>query len=247
MFDIRRKTIFEIIIFLEIIIFSGILYWGYSNIGDESQRITNFGSTIASLAIVLLTTSLVYSNFSQHPEIAFIGFLIEPMSKEHEPVAKSEYMENVAGSKQVRNDKYSKRYFGLEKIVECESPPSFLNLRNDITNLGLSKGNIHEIRYYMTYPKQKQPYIAPNRFSLSNQERKTIRIKFPTSKMEDWGENLKEGILIFKFEGIGATNKLKKEIWISVSEDRKTINWSESKIIIYSYHVKNRVCNFFRI
>jgi hypothetical protein len=231
-FDIRRiSEKFGIVFFLEIVIFSYILYLGYSTIDDESQRIINFGSILASLAVVLLTTSLVYYNILlQFPEMAFTGFLIEPML-EDKHAAKNEYMENVAGGKQVRNDVYSRKFPKIKK-VECESSPSFLKLKNDITNLGLLEGNIHEIRYYMNYPKQKHPYILPKRCSLLHQQRKTIELPFPISEMKDWGENLKKGILIFKFEGIGATKKFEKEIWIHISDDRKTIEWSESKLII---------------
>jgi hypothetical protein len=163
-----------------------------------------------------------------YPEMAFIGFLVEPMSEEGEHVAEDEYTENVDGEKQVRNDCYSKKFPKI-KIVKCKSPPSFLKLKNDITNLGILEGNIHEIRYYMTYPKQEHPYIEPNRFPLLNQQRKTIGMRFPTYKMKDWGEKLEKGILIFKFEGIGATKKFEKEIRIRISDDRKTIEWSESK------------------
>jgi len=169
--------------------------------------------------------------------MAFIGFLVEPMSEEGKHVAKAGYIENVAGKKQVRNDCYSKKFPKI-KIVECISSPSFLKLKNDITNLGVLEGNIHEIRYYMTYPKQKHPYILPKRCSLLHQQRKTIELPFPISEMKDWGENLKKGILIFKFEGIGATKKFEKEIWIRISDDRKTIKWSESEIIICFHCIK---------
>lgn len=212
------------------------------SINDESQRIINFGSIVASLTVVLLTTSLVYYSFCQFPEMAFTGFLIEPMLGEDKHAAKIEYIENVAGGKQVRNDVYFKKFLKIKK-VECESSPSFLKLRNDITNLGLLEGNIHEIRYYcMNCPKQEHPYILPKRCSLLHQQRKTIELSFPISEMNDWGKKLKKGVLIFKFEGIGATKKFEKEIWIHISDDLKTIKWSESKLIISITKFWIRIC-----
>ena len=212
------------------------------SINDESQRIINIGSIVASLAVVLLTTSLVYHSFCQIPEMAFIGFLVEPMLENGNHAAKTEYLENVAGGKQVKNDAYFIKLLKIKK-VECESPPSLLKLRNDITNLGLLEGHIHEIRYYcMNCPKPEHPYIVPKRWSLLHQQREVIELSFPISEMIDWGEKLEKGVLIFKFEGIGATEKFEKEIYIHISDGLKTIKWSESKLIISITKFWIRIC-----
>ena len=212
------------------------------SINDESQRIINIGSIVTSLVVVLLTASLVYYSFCQFPEMAFTGFLVEPMLENNKHAAKTEYLENVADGKQVRNDVYYIKFPKIKK-VECESPPSLLKLRNDITNLGLLEGHIHEIRYYcMNCPKPEYPYIVPKRWSLLHQQRETIELPFPISEMIDWGENLEKGVLIFKFEGIGATKKFEKEIWIHISDDLKTIKWSESKLIISITKFWIRIC-----
>lgn len=242
MFDIRRiSKQFGLIFFLEIVVFLFILYLSYS-INDESQRIIYIGSIVTSLIVVLLTTSLVYYNYCKIPEMAFTGFLVEPMLEEGKHAAKTEYLENVSGGEQVRNDVCYIKYPKIKK-VECESSPSFLKLRNDITNLGLLEGHIHEIRYYcMNCPKQEHPYILPKRCSLLHQQRKTIELPFPISKMNDWGEKLKKGVLIFKFEVIGATKKFEKEILIHISDDLKTIKWSESKLIISITKFWIRIC-----
>lgn len=232
------SKIFGVIFVVEIAIFSTILLWSYHGISDESERIKSTASIVASFVVVLLTTSLVYYNFYQKPELAFTGFLIEPKERtqtsEQTPTgeqhcAKEEYLEQVGGNYQVRNDKYSKKFPTWVKKVECKSPPSFLEVRNDLTNLGFFTANIHEIRYYKTFPSQALLYVLPKRRSLAHQARETII--FPQDILSKV-MRIERGTYGLKFEVIGATMKCSKQLWIHISEDLKTIKWSESRFKI---------------
>jgi hypothetical protein len=232
------SKIFGIIFVVEVAILSAIVWWSSNGINVDSERIKTIASIIASLITALLTTMLVYSNFYQRPELAFTGFLIEPKERtetsEQTPTgeqhcAKEEYLEQVGGNYQVRNDKYSKKFPTWVKKVECKSPPSFLRVRNDLTNLGFFTANIHEIRYFKTFPSQALLYVLPKRISLEHQEREVIEI--PQDILSKT-MRIERGTYGLKFEVIGATMKCSKQLWIHISEDLKTIKWSESRFKI---------------
>lgn len=226
------SKIFGVIFVVEIVIFSTIFLWSYHGINDESERIKSTASIIASFVVGLLTTSLVYYNFYQRPELAFIGFLIEPKRKLNDVeqhCAKKECLEQVGGDYQVRNDIYSRKFPAWVKKVECESSPSFLRIRNDLTNLGFFTANVPEIRYYKTFPSQALLYVLPKRISLEHQEREVI--EFPYDILSN-AMRIERGTYGLKLEVIGATVKCSKQLWIHISEDLKTIKWSESRFKI---------------
>lgn len=184
--------------------------WSYYGINNESERIKSTASIIASFVVGLLTTSLVYYNFYQMPEFAFTGFLVEPIRNDYghmKSCASEQYLEQFAGSGQLRNDKYSKKYLTLVKIVKCNETPEELRISNDVTNIGLHTVNLHEIRYYITYPTQYLLEIKPKRISLKHEERETILHNL--SVLENGRYLLKGGVYRMKFEVIGAATKFR--------------------------------------
>lgn len=231
---------FGLIFLLEITILGSILLWGYSAIDNSSDKIKYAGSVLASLIIVLLTTALVYYNFYQMPELKFIGFSIKPLIW----IDESGYMAtNVKedslehGTSEIRMDVYSIKFPLYIRKVECNEKTFYLEVRNKLTNLGLTKANVNEIRYYMTFPKKYRPFVSDKKYLLAHQEIEQITLDIPLDK-RIWDYNLEDGTIILKFEAIGATGKYSKQVWIRISDDLKMIEWSESKLMLLSTRLK---------
>lgn len=93
--------------------------------------------------------------------------------------------------------------------------------------------NIHEIRYYMTYPNHKLLDVQHNRISLEHEKRETISQNLDILMGGD--NKLKGGVYRLKFEVISATPKCSKQVWIRISDDLKTIEWSESRVKITGF------------
>ncbi len=233
--NIRQVTKnFGLIFFIEILILGFILYLSYFTIENASDKIIHTGSILASFIIVFLTTALVYSNFLQRSEMKLMNFLIVPVHSNNdtgnmETVVKNDFLE--LGTGQVRSDVYSIKFPLYIKKVECQVMPTFLQVRNTITNLGLFTANINEIRYYRTYPKHARPTIDGENICLSHQNIHQILKYFPDSS-GIWNFPLKGGKYVLKFEAVGVTGKIAKQVWIDISNDLETIKWSESKLLI---------------
>lgn len=242
--NIRRiSKLFGLVFFLEITILGYFLYLGYSAIDDQSEQIKNTGSVLASLMTVLITTALVYYNFYQMPELKFTGFSIIPLIFDNDrgenlTNAKEDFLEH--GTYQIRKDVYSIKFPIYIKKVECKEKPLFLRVRNKITNLGLNRANINEIRYYMTYPKQGRPLVKEKEISLAHQETEPIEFDIPIDT-KIWDYALKEDTIVLKFEAIGATGKYSEQVWIHISDDLKLIEWSESRLMLFLTILKSTV------
>jgi len=225
---------FGLIFFIEILILGFILYLSYFTIDNASDKIIHTGSILASFIIVFLTTALVYSNFHQMSEMKLMNFLIVPVHLNNdtgnmETVVKKDFLE--LGTRRVRSDVYSIKFPLYIKKVKCQEKPTSLQVLNTITNLGLFAANINEIRYYITYPKQARPIIDGENISLSHQNIHTLLI-YISDDPGIWNFPLKGGKYVLKFEAVGVTGKIAKQVWIDISIDLKTIKWSESKLLI---------------
>lgn len=208
-------------------------------ISNLEERIKAISYVIGAFASTLITTALVYHSFSQEPELGFTGFLIEP---EPITVVKEDYIEYVNGHKQVKHCYswgFPRKKLLWVKIVECNEPPKYLRIANDITNLGFHETKVHENQIEQTYPKQEglkpKKLIKPRRMTLIHQERDTMDVKFPLdffgSELSELKKLIKIGGRLYrlKFTSFGATMHRSKQVWLNISEDMKTIEWSESK------------------
>lgn len=233
---------FGLIFFLEILFLGYILCWGYFAIDNPSDKIKNTGSVLASLIIVLLTTALVYYNFYQMPELKFMGFSVMPLKKnelgEEVHSVEDDFLEH--GTFEIRKDVYSIKFPLYIKKVECKEKTLLLSVRNKITNLGLTRANVNEIRYYMTFPKQERPLVIEKNILLDHQEIEQIIFEIP-SENSIWDYALKGGTIVLKFEAIGATGKYSKRVWIRISDELKIIEWSESKLMLLLTGIKSTI------
>lgn len=231
------NKLFLLISISEIIIFA-VLILSINSISDLEERIKTILYVIGAFATTIITTFLVYHNFRQEPELGFIGFLITP---EPIDIVKDEYLEYVKEVKQVKHC-YSRKFLGellWVKTVKCNKPPKYLRIANDITNLGFHETKVHEIQFEQTYPKPEKckpkKLIKPIGKTLIHQERYPKDVCFPLEFYEGEYSELKnliqtEGRLYrLKFSCVGATKHCQKQVWLSISEDMKTIEWSESR------------------
>ena len=231
------NKIFLLIFTFEIIGFA-ILILSINSISDFEERIKTISYVIGAFATTLITIFLVYHSFSQEPELGFIGFLITP---EPIDIVKDEYLEYVKDDKQVKHS-YSWKFLGellWVKTVKCKNPPEYLRIANDITNLGFHETKVHEIQFEQTYPKPEK--CKPKKLikhigrTLIHQDRDPKGVCFPLEFYEGACSELKnliqsEGRLYrLKFSCFGATKHCQKQVWLSISEDMKTIEWSESR------------------
>lgn len=177
------------------------------------------------------------------PELKFTGFSIIPLILDNErgvnlTNAKECFLEH--GTYQIRTDVYSIKFPLYIKKVECKEKPLFLRVRNKITNLGLTRANINEIKYYMTYPKQDRPLVIEKEISLAHQEIELIEFDIPINT-KIWDYSLKGDTIVLKFEAIGATGKYSEQVWIHISDDLRLIEWSESKLMLFLTRLKSTV------
>jgi len=224
--DERRIDLLFTGLFLGQIILTGcFVYW---------QPLELRINVIATMIIALLTTALVYSNLSQKPESRLIGFLVQPKDQ-NDLVCKNEYIEKVAVSPcaplrdQVKH--VPSKYFPvLKKIVKCDRKPTFLEIRNDISNLGSSPTQVHEYQFEQIHPIKRCAPKQVFREILECQLRKTVGVTFPTNFLPwDPTQNLKDGLFAFKVTVWGANKKCSKRVWIRLSNNLLTLEWCESR------------------
>lgn len=217
----RKWTkIFLLIFIVEIIVFAILILSIYFNISGLEEQIKTISYVLGALATSLITTALVYHNFSQEPELGLTGFHISPKP-------------NIV----VKQGDSRKFPVGV-KIIECDKPPEYLLVQNAITNLGLGEIEVHACQVEQTYPDTKKfkpkPWEKRRNGNLIYQARDSIDVKFPSDVYESEPQ-LKElireegGLYRLKFNIVCATIKYRKQVWINISEDMKTIEWSESK------------------
>ncbi|CAD6495008.1 MAG: hypothetical protein EMLJLAPB_01094 [Candidatus Argoarchaeum ethanivorans] len=236
---------FLAVFLIEGIIFIWLISWIFTSISslEVGEQIKTISYVIGAFASTLITTALVYHGFIQEPELGFTGFLIEPKDLKNNTVAKEDYIEYVNNSHRQVKHCYSRGFLRKKllwvKIVECNEPPKYLRIANDITNLGFHETYVHEIQFEQTYPKQEE--LKPKKHveqigrALTPQVRDVRDIKFPSDFYEGELSELKKLIKIggrlyrLKFTSFGATMHCSKEVWLNISEDMKTIEWSESK------------------
>ncbi|MDO8727101.1 MAG: hypothetical protein Q7J35_13615 [Candidatus Methanoperedens sp.] len=174
-------------------------------------------------------------------ELKFMGFFINPVINERgevKSIAEEDFLEDR--TYQVRTDVYSIKFPTYVKKVRCKEKPLFLIIGNKITNLGLIKANINEIRYYMTYPKHDRPFVIEKEISLAHEETEPIILNFPVDT-KIWNYTLKGGTIVLKFEAISTTRKYSEQVWIHISDDLKLIEWSESRLMLFLIRLKSMV------
>jgi len=224
------SSYFTLIFLAEITLLLGLLSWSYKvTNGNEIERVRAFSETLAAFGTILLTSSLVYHEFWQRPELRILDTIVDPIDANLKNIADADY----AGSIYFAHPELSKDFVAknqtrpkkVGKFLKVKSTRECARIRvsTDVCNVGVAETTIREYEISQLKPIRRIIGVYDHEITLPHEKRTSLLFYYP----ETASSFLEGGIYEFKITARASTQKKSKTITLNVSDDRKTIKWRQ--------------------